>query len=172
MDNVFLSENMKIAIISDSHDNLPNFKKAVGWIKKQDIEVIIHCGDVSSPDILECVLADFSGRVLISLGNADADHGWEGYLFSGVEHFQDFGEIEIDGKKIAFCHFPNLAEQLAKLEKYDIVFYGHTHKPWEEKIGDCCLVNPGNLAGIHFKSTFAVFDTKTNNLELKILQQL
>ena len=184
---------MKIAIVSDTHDNLPNFKKAVDWIKEQGIEIIIHCGDVACPETLDSILANFSGQFFISLGNADVGHSWEKYLPAGrqvlsvvVAHFKETGKVKIDGKNIGFCHFPGIAKGLAKSGeppttlpsgkvvggKYDLVFYGHTHKPWKEKIGDCRLVNPGNLAGSFFKPTFAVFDTETNNLELKILQQL
>jgi len=34
------------------------------------------------------------------------------------------------------------------------------------------LANPGTLAGMFSKATFAVYDTSTNNLELKILERL
>lgn len=171
---------MKIAIISDTHDNLPNFEKAVRWAKENGVETIIHCGDVACPSTLNSALADFSGRAFLSLGNADAGHNWEKRATSlprqakagGVAHFKGVGKIEIGGKKIAFCHFPEVAKDLAKSGEYNLVFYGHTHKPWSEKIKTCYLVNPGNLAGILFQPTFAVFDTETDNLELKILQQL
>ena len=82
------------------------------------------------------------------------------------------GELEIDAKKFAFTHRPEFARGLASTGKYDFVFYGHTHKPWEEKIGFCRLINPGNLAGMFFKSTFAVYDTKQDKLELKILEKI
>ena len=38
---------MKIAIISDTHNNWPNFKKAIEWIKKEKIKLILHCGGYS-----------------------------------------------------------------------------------------------------------------------------
>jgi predicted phosphodiesterase len=34
------------------------------------------------------------------------------------------------------------------------------------------LVNPGNLAGMFYKATFAIYETKTDKLELKILETL
>ena len=83
--------------------------------------------------------------------------------------FEESGQIKIGGKKIAFCHFPEIGRDLAKTQKYDLVFYGHTHKPWEEKIGKTRLVNPGNIAGLFFRPSFAIYDTKTGKLELKIL---
>jgi len=61
---------------------------------------------------------------------------------------------------------------LAKNSKYDLIFFGHTHQPWEKKIGDCRLVNPGTLAGMFNKATFAVYDSKTDKLELKLVERL
>jgi predicted phosphodiesterase len=81
-------------------------------------------------------------------------------------------DIQLDGKRIGCVHYPDIAKKMAESGKYDLVFYGHTHKPWEEKIGNCRLVNPGELAGQRFKPTFAIYDTATNRLELKILERL
>ena len=183
---------MKIAIISDSHDNLPNFKKAIDWIEKEKIKTIIHCGDINSPAGLKEATQNFSGKIHLVFGNMD-----DSLLFSraisektikNAIFYGEIGEIEKGNKKIAFCHFPESAKKLALSGKYDLVFYGHTHKPWEEKIGafnklstnpelhrrvgKCKLVNPGNLEGLFYKATFAVYDTKDDKLELKILEKL
>ncbi len=164
---------MKIAIISDTHDNVANLKKAVDLIKKEKIKLIIHCGDIFHPQTLKEGLNNFQGKIYIIFSRADADfseipeNSFKELPKSKV--WEEFGEIKIDGKKIAFCHFPEIARDLANSQKYDLVFYGHTHKPWEEKIGKTELVNPGNLAGLFYRATFAIYDTKINKLELKIL---
>ena len=41
-----------------------------------------------------------------------------------------------------------------------------------KKINECRMINPGELAGQFNKPTFAVYDTETDNLELKILEKL
>ena len=167
---------MKIAIVSDTHGNAPNFKKVLDWIKKEKIKLVIHCGDIGSPSMLEEMIKDFPSRMHLVFGNIEDryritktvyESGRKNVILHG-----ELGEIKIDGKKIAFCHFPRFAKALAQTQKYDIVFYGHTHKPWEEKIGKCRLVNPGNLSGFPYKATFAVYDTETDKLELKILEKL
>lgn len=166
---------MKVAIISDSHDNLANFKKAISLIKKEKIKFLIHCGDIFEPETVKEVLKDFSGRTHFVLSDVDEDY------FENIEkdYFKDFpkikiwgqvGEIEIEEKKIAFCHSPKTAFKLAFSQKYDIVFYGHLHKPWEARIKKTKLVNPGNIAGLFFRASFAIYDTKSDKLELKILQ--
>jgi hypothetical protein len=160
---------MKIAIISDTHDNFATLKRAVDWVKSQKIKLIIHCGDVSKEDMLKEALGDFNGRIFLSRGNCDIDD------FKSIpksKMFEEFGEIKLVDKKIAFSHFSKIAQGLAISKKYDLVFYGHSHKPWIEKIGKTKLVNPGNLAGVYYKATFATYDTKTEELELKILERL
>ncbi|MDD5626309.1 MAG: metallophosphoesterase family protein [Patescibacteria group bacterium] len=176
---------MKIAIISDSHDNVPNLEKALAIIKNQGVGLIIHCGDLCAPSMLSKVIApDFQGEIHIVHGNVgDPDLLEEiAKKFSNVTVHGKNGEIEVassglKNKKIAFTHFPEEGKKLAESKKYDFVFYGHTHKPWEETLRlaqgkKCRLVNPGTLAGMFYKATFAIYDTETDELELKILELL
>lgn len=166
---------MKIAIVSDTHDNLPNFEKAVEYAEKNNIETIIHCGDVCNPDTLKTTLKDFKGATFVAVGNMDADRFEDKTIFReypGIKIFYEIGEVELGGKKIAFAHLPETAKELALSEKYDLVFYGHTHKPWEEKVGKTRVTNPGNLSGTFYKATFAIYDTENDKLELRILEKL
>lgn len=168
---------MKVAIISDTHDHLPNFKKALDWIKNQKIKLVLHCGDVCAPAVLKEAAKGFLGKIHLVFGNVDGDR----FLMAkqvyekeigNVVLYGEWAELKADNKKIAFTHRPEFAKGLAATQKYDLVFYGHTHKPWEEKIGKCRLVNPGTLGGLFYKPTFAIYDTKTDKLELKILEKL
>lgn len=166
---------MKIGIISDSHDNVSNMEKAIAWMNENKVEQIIHCGDLCSPAILVEVLApQFAGPIHMVFGNVeDRDLLPEVVAdYSNVTHYGDLAEIMLDKKKIAFIHYPKEAKKLANSGKYDLVFYGHSHKPWEEKIVNTCLINPGTLAGLFYKATFAVYNTTTEKLELKILEQI
>lgn len=166
---------MKIAIISDTHDNVPNLEKALKWMKENNIEQLIHCGDLCAPSILISVLApNFSGPIHMVFGNVEDRNltPKKAAEFSHVKHYGDQGEAEIGGKKIAFVHYPEKGRELAESGKYNLVFYGHNHKPWEETIGKTKLVNPGTLAGLFTKATFAVYDTESDKLELKILEKL
>lgn len=153
---------MKIAIIADTHDNLANIKRIVKWLNKEKISLILHCGDVASRDTLDKMNKLFRSEIKFVRGNADHD----------LENLQEVKEIEVGGKKIAFTHFLEKAEDLAVTGKYNLVFYGHTHRPWEEKVGNCRLVNPGEAAGQYNKATFAVYDAVSDKLELKILEKL
>jgi predicted phosphodiesterase len=53
-------EHMKLAIISDTHDNLANLEKFLtSWAKENRIETIIHCGDIASGDTVEFLAKQF-----------------------------------------------------------------------------------------------------------------
>ncbi len=164
---------MKIAIISDSHDNLANIKKTVNILKEEDVKIILHCGDVCSFSTIKEILSIFPGKLYLSFGNVDFDILEKDKAFlkkiPRLKTWQNYGKTRIAKKIIAFAHFPDKAQELAESGKYDLVFYGHTHKPWQEKVGKTELVNPGNLAGIYYRATFAIYDTKNNKLKLKIL---
>lgn len=151
---------MKIAIISDTHDNLPNLKKAIEWINKEKIQLILHCGDISSQETIDEARKLFNGDIKFVKGNAD----WELNL-------PDKMELEFNKKKIGFVHFPAEAKKMVQSGNFDMVFYGHTHRAWDEKVDSCHMINPGELAGQFYKPTFAVYDTATEKLELKILDK-
>lgn len=165
---------MLIAIFSDSHDNLPNIQEAIQYIQALGIENIIHCGDVCSKETLEKILELFYGNIYVSCGNGDV---WEDFMEAQKKHknlltYKARGEIFLDGKKIAFCHFPEEAQKQARGQTFDVIFYGHNHTPWEKRIGKTVMVNPGTLAGIYNKATFAMVETKTLKPRLILIEEL
>ncbi len=166
---------MKIAIISDTHDNIPNLEKSLEWMNKNKIEQIIHCGDLCAPGTLKNILAPkFQGKINMVFGNVEDRELTQKLAkdFKNVKHYGDQGEMEIDDKQVVFIHYPEQAKKLAESGKYNYVFYGHTHKPWEEMVGKTKLLNPGTLAGMFYKATFAVWDTESGEVELKLLEKM
>jgi putative phosphoesterase len=163
---------MKIAIVSDTHSNLANIKKILDYLSREKIKVLFHCGDIAGPMALSEGFKDFSGKIFLALGNADFGEEEDYKSLSNVEVYKKYGDTIIDGKRIAFTHYSDSARELVESGKYDLIFYGHTHKPWEEKVGDCRVINPGEAAGQYQKATFAIYDTENDKLELKILEKL
>jgi len=166
---------MQIGIISDSHDNLPNIYKALDYFKQRGVEQIIHCGDISAGSVLVEISQKFDGHTDVILGNV---HGGEKNMFTkageckNVTLHGDQAELEIGGKKIAVNHYPWEAEKLAESGRYDVVFYGHDHKAWEKTIGKTKLYNPGTLAGLFAKPTFAIYDTDSGKAELILIEKI
>ncbi len=153
---------MKFAVVSDTHDNMANFNKVINFLNAQKIITILHCGDICNQQTIDDAVKNFKGNIYFARGNGDFD----------LDDVPEKVEVELGGKRIGFVHYPQIAKAMAESGNYDLVFYGHTHKPWEEKIGNCRLVNPGELAGQRYKPCFATYDTQTDKLELKILELL
>lgn len=166
---------MLIGIFSDSHDNLINIEKFLKFAQINDFKQLIFCGDLCAPATLKDLIAtNFIGPIHFILGNV-ADRNLLPKVAASlpqVKFYGDQGVFEIDNLKIAINHYPKEAKKLAESGKYDFVFYGHNHTPAIENIGRTVFANPGTLAGMFNKATFAILDTNTRKLKLKILETL
>ena len=159
---------MKIGIISDSHDNLENLKKTIQIFKDNNIEAILHAGDLISPF---CVVpfSDFKGKFYVCAGNNLGDEDYLRELIAGIGHyFKYVGRIELADKTFALYHGTSdlIVEALLKSQLYDYVIVGHTHKKETKTHGKTILINPGELYGNLFgEATFAILETTTNRVE-------
>jgi len=160
---------VKIAVFSDIHDNLVRWREEAKIIEAEKIKIGICCGDIGDLPTIEEVAKSFEILYLV-LGNLDYHAKKKTALFpDNIKFTLDYGDVELEGKKIAFTHNQHFAKKLAESSRYDIVFYGHTHTPWEEKIGNTILLNPGEIAGQFGRASFAIYDLKNMKAELKIL---
>lgn len=173
---IILNKYMKIAICSDSHDNIVNIEKFLKYCADNNVEIIIHCGDVTTKDTQNYFQENFNGEILFAEGNAEIEVQEK---LKKTNRFQrikrepvPFIEKKVEELRIAACHKRDKGLRLALSGKYHLVFYGHNHKPWQEKVEKTFLINPGNLAGMFYKATFAVYNTETKQLELKLLELL
>ena len=161
---------MKIAVISDTHDNWPYMDKVCKYFDEQGIKTMLHCGDVCAPISLIHLAKEFKEDIHWVLGNVDGDP----YLMvtktkdlNNLHHYGAVvGEIELGERKIAMQHYPKLARGLAYTGDYDAVFYGHDHTKHQEVIGKTLLANPGNLCDIKEFASFGIYDTETNDIEI------
>jgi len=183
---------MKLVIISDLHDNLVNLKKCLDWCATAGTAAMLFAGDLTNEKTLDYLAKNFSGKIYLVRGNVD---NYDENLLKNYSQIINLtrsgGAIEIGGRNIGLCHEPYLISDLLE-QKTEIIFYGHTHKPWssyapynaaslkkqkasEDKIeerDEVKLVNSGTLGGMFQKATFAVYDTASNELGLKILDEL
>jgi len=163
---------MKIVIISDIHDNLVNLKRWLSWCKSNEVEAIICCGDICNSETL-CQLADnFNKEIYLVRGNSDIYNEEEIKKFDNVNYQGSIGVFKIKNQTVGVCHEPWLADKILLQERCDIIFCGHTHKPWEEKKQEVKIINPGTLGAVFQKSTFAVWDMNSGEMELKLTDRL
>lgn len=165
---------MRLAVISDIHDNLANLKKDLDWSKNNQIEKIICVGDITNLETINFLAGNFPGEIFIVRGNADNYEDSDLKSFPNLNYLGEIGFINIDGLNIALCHEPEKINKFKNLSEDvpDFIFYGHTHKPWLEKNGETIIANPGTLGGVFYPATFAILETENRNLELKRLDEL
>lgn len=160
---------MKLAVMSDSHDHVWRLDLALTMMAEAD--QIIHCGDLCSPFMIKRIGEAARGRpVHIVWGNNDGDPRLICQIAADYRHVALHGqlaELEIDGLKVAVNHYPEIAEPLAESGRYDLVCYGHDHTAHQRRVGDCVLLNPGELMGMRGTSTFAWFDTESRTVRFE-----
>jgi uncharacterized protein len=161
---------MRIAILSDIHDNIWNLALAIQSV--QDADVLICCGDLCSPFVID-ELAKFPRDVHIVFGNNDADLYRITAKALKTPNVRVHGELfqaTLDGKRLAVNHFDYLARPMSKSGDYDVVCFGHNHEFEITTEGTCLLINPGPVMGAKFSNgrwedvapTFVIYDTATN----------
>jgi putative phosphoesterase len=161
---------MLIGVLSDVHDNLDNLRQALEIFKTRKVKALIFCGDFCSPIPSRVMAGEFEGEVHCVFGNGDGDR----FTISNVANTQypnlklhgEYAELEFDGVKVAVTHYPFYARALARTGDYQAVFSGHTHELYEEKIGNCLWLNPGEVLGWKGKATCAIYDPATNSAEI------
>lgn len=162
---------MKFLVIADIHDNLVNLEKCLKWGKGEKIENAICCGDAVNADTLKYLAENFK-TIYLARGNMEIYGEQEIKKYKNINYCGRFGVFEIGGKNIGLCHEPWFIEKVLEIKKCSVIFYGHTHKPWIEEKGGIITANPGTLGGVFNKASFAVWDSVSDKLELKILEML
>jgi putative phosphoesterase len=156
-----------IGVMSDSHDNVTMVRRAVSLFRDAHCDLVLHAGDIIAP---------FAARELPALGcpvkavfgNCDGEK-------DGLKKiFEDLGEIEeaplvfsYQERRFLLCHYHFAVEPYASSNQYDIIVFGHTHKPEIKISGRTLLLNPGETGGwLTGKSTVALLDPGKKEAEI------
>ncbi len=161
---------MKVAIISDLHDNAIYLERFLAWAGTNKIYHLIACGDLANQDTLDRVIAGFGGKIHLAIGNADSFNQNKEYEERISILPREGGIVRIEELNIGLCHEPKYIKAL-EASQPDFIFYGHTHKPHLEKINLSIVANPGTLGGWHYPSTFALLETENGELKLIISEE-
>ncbi len=130
---------MKILIVSDTHRQNANYLEVLR--KEKPLDMVIHCGDIEGSE--ELIAAACECPSVMVAGNND--------FFSPLPREE---EIEIGRYKVLVTHGNyyyvssnnELIKDEARARGFDIVMYGHIHRPVVEQEEDLIVVNPGSLS--------------------------
>lgn len=120
---------MKIGIISDSHDNILIINKALSILNSEQIDCLLHAGDIISPFSAKLFL-ELNLTSYFTFGNNDGERVMlkEVLSHSGkCKLIWPKSTISLDRLKITLMHGEDeeVIEALASSNRYDLVVYGH-----------------------------------------------
>jgi len=155
----------RIGILSDTHDRLERTQRAISLLHSARVDVLIHCGDLTGPEI---VTACSMLPAYFVFGNNDADqvpHLRERSAETGVVCLGWGDEIQLAQRRIAVVHGHMGTDVRRLLDRGpDYMLSGHSHVAGDWKEGSTRRINPGAL---HRSAEFtvAVLDLETDELE-------
>lgn len=156
---------MLVGIMSDTHDNLPAIRKAVELFNRENVDLVIHCGDYVAP-FVKRELSKLNAPMKGVFGNNDGER--EGLRQAlGVE--DDILELTVDGFKMAVLHGTDerVVRAFTRSQAYDVVVRGHTHRYEIAENGRTLLLNPGEVSGyVSGVKSVAFLDTKKREVRI------
>ncbi|MEZ6065785.1 MAG: MFS transporter [Planctomycetaceae bacterium] len=137
---------MRIGVVSDTHGHVPNTRAAVRVLRQEQVETVLHCGDIGSPEVVH-LFSDWPTHFVF--GNCD--HNESSLRFAirdaGLSCHERMGDIELAGVRIAVIHSDDQRRFQDAIYggKYGLVCYGHTHVAKLESVDGTKVLNPGAL---------------------------
>ncbi len=154
----------KILVLSDSHGNVNNMILAV---KRENPDMILHLGDCMADALF--LHKKFPNIPMEQVpGNCD--------------YSQEFAErlIEVEGKKIFFCHGHSLnvkasylpLQMRAREMEADAALFGHTHQIFYDKHNHINFLNPGSIGAPRYGNEpsygLVLVDEGTGSLDIGV----
>ncbi len=171
-------KELLIGLMADTHvpDRTSKIPKIViDDFKQKNIDYLFHMGDFTSIKVYDGLIDIFGKEKLIAvIGNMDSDSKLKKFLPEKLE-------FELFGQRILMIHGmggPNMIiRRLNKkfdLSNYDIVIFGHTHRPVNEKKDGTLFLNPGTPCPVDNKftviSSYGYLRISKSKIEPKIIR--
>jgi putative phosphoesterase len=148
---------MKIGVISDTHDRLPTFRRAIALFKRLEVSAIFHAGDYVAPFAAKLITPEALSIPLYCVyGNNDGERAGLKAMLPGIQD----GPLSVNlgGRHIVMHHFIDWFK-VGDIAKADVVISGHTHGVVNESKDGKLLMNPGECCGwVTNRATVAVVD--------------
>ena len=137
-----MTSRIFIGVISDTHGLLR--PEAIETLRGS--EHIIHAGDVGAPEILDALKA--IAPVTAVRGNIDKA-AW-------ARKLPEEEVVELGGTTIYVVHDLAALDLKPEAAGFNVVIFGHSHKPTQEKRGNVLYFNPGSAGPRRFKLPVSV----------------
>lgn len=159
-----------VGILSDSHDNRDALHKAVRLFNSLECGLVIHAGDFVAP-FAAAELKALACPVKAVFGNCDGERTGLGRTIGGFGVIQEpplvFRHAD---REFLVTHTQFSLDSDIRSGRYDVIVYGHTHRPEIRRSGRSLIVNPGEAGGwVTGRSTVAVWDPGSGEADILAL---
>ena len=138
---------MRIAVVSDTHNNLRNVTRIVELLNAARVERVVHTGDITQARTLE-VLARLHAPLVGVYGNNDEREEIAPVAAQfAMQLVEGHLSFEAAGRRVGVIHDPFHIDD-ALVAAHDLVLHGHTHRLVLARRGSALLFNPGECAGM------------------------
>lgn len=136
---------MKVGILSDTHDQVRRTAGAVALLAAEGAEVLIHCGDLTTPDVVHAC-SNLPCHYVLGNNDFEVDAIQRAIEATGGTFLGHSGEVQLDGRRLAVTH-GHLSREFRRLVRArpDYILFGHTHDALNERDGPTRQINPGAL---------------------------
>ena len=155
---------MRIGVVSDTHNHLPNVRRIVELLNAARVEHVVHTGDITQAKTLD-VLAGLAMPLHGVFGNNDQER-------ESLEHAiarHGFGIVDGPlralwaGRRVVVVHDPRELRGAV----FDVALHGHTHLLTVERPDGRLIFNPGECAGhLSGHNAVGIVDLETLGVEL------
>ena len=158
---------MKIGVISDTHDRLPTFHRALALFRRLEVGAIFHAGDYVAPFAVKLIAPDVLPIPLHCVfGNNDGERNGLKSMLPGI--VDGPLTVKLAGRTLVVHHFIDwlTPDQIAPA---DVIISGHTHQPSTQEKDGKLYLNPGECCGwVTDRCTVAILDL--NSLKADIIE--
>lgn len=151
---------MRVGVISDTHDRLPTFRRAVALFQRLGVDAIFHAGDYVAP-----FAAALIGPEVLSIplhcvyGNNDGERAGLKQILPGI--VDGPLTVKLHDRTIVMHHFIDWLKP-EDIAGADVVITGHTHETVNELRDGKLYLNPGECCGwVNNRCTVALLDIES-----------
>ena len=154
---------MLIGIFSDTHDNLPQIKKAIAEFKRRNVQAVLHAGDIVAPFAAK-EIAKIDVPLHIVYGNNDGEKTGLRQVLPQIESGPIL--IHLGDCAIAMAHdFEQIPTKFRA--QAGVLVAGHTHQAFVKSENGKLMINPGECGGwLKGRSTIAILGTDSLQAEI------
>jgi putative phosphoesterase len=152
---------VRIGVISDTHisDRGGHIPRVI-LLAFKHVDLVIHAGDIVSLGVID-ELKSVCSKVVVVAGNMDQEAVRKKYPLKQV--------LEIVGYRVGLMHgagpalnLPELLKDAFKEDNCDLIIFGHSHKPMNERIGKVLFFNPGSATDLSVAyNSYGIIELKT-----------